>query len=313
MALFDALRPAMLAAARSPRLERTISTMPATRSLVRRFVAGETEADAALAATALLDSGRLASIDYLGEDTVDAASAADTVAHYRALLSVLPRSHGPVPKIEVSVKLSALGLGLPNGPALALENARAVCAAAEIVGAWVSVDAEGHASTDTALSVIRDLRADFPTVGTVLQAYLHRTEADCRDLSGTRVRLCKGAYAEPAAVAFQGRAAVADSYLRCLAILMRGAGYPMVASHDPSMLRAALRLASETGRPTTEYEFQMLYGIRTEEQLRLAGEGYPVRIYLPYGAQWYGYFMRRLAERPANLGFLLRALEKGHR
>lgn len=311
MAIFDALRPAMLAAARSPRLERTVTRLPAAQALVNRFIAGESEADAVNAAAALIDSGRMVSVDYLGENTFDAAAAAATVGHYRALLAALPRQleheHGQH-TVEVSVKLSALGLALPDGHRVALANARAICAAAEEVGAWVSVDAESHASTDATLAVIRDLRADFPAVGAVLQAYLRRTEDDCRQLSDSRIRLCKGAYDEPAAAAYQGRDAVAQSYLRCLEVLMRGDGYPMAATHDPALLAATHHLASETGRAATDYEFQMLYGVRADEQLRLTDEGSRVRVYLPYGARWYGYFMRRLAERPANLSFFLRAL-----
>jgi proline dehydrogenase len=143
-----------------------------------------------------------------------------------------------------------------------------------------------------------------------LQAYLHRTEADCRELAGpdSRIRLCKGAYREPHTVAFQRSAEVTDSYLRCLEILMRGAGYPMVATHDPVLILAAEQLAAEIGRGPQQFEHQMLYGIRDAEQLRLAAEGNVMRVYVPYGSQWYGYLTRRLAERPANLTFFLRAL-----
>lgn len=306
MAIFDALRPTMLAAARSPRLEQTIIRIPATRGLVERFVAGETEADAVKTTAALLDSERMVSVDYLGDDTLDTAQAADTVRHYLLLLAALPQCLAH--EVEVSVKLSALGLNLPGGHRVALENARAICAAARAVGAWVSVDAEGHASTDGALAVIAELRGEFPSIGTVLQAYLRRTEADCAALAGTRIRLCKGAYDEPVSVAFHGREDVSASYLRCLEILMRGDGYPMAATHDPELIAAAQRLAAETGRAATDFELQMLYGIRGDEQLRLTAAGSRVRIYLPYGDRWYGYFMRRLAERPANLGFFLRAL-----
>ncbi|MFL6027115.1 MAG: proline dehydrogenase family protein, partial [Friedmanniella sp.] len=152
--------------------------------------------------------------------------------------------------------------------------------------------------------------AEFPTVGTVLQAYLHRTEADCRAFAGpgSRIRLCKGAYAEPAPVAFQSRAEVDDSYRRCLRVLMAGEGYPMVASHDPEMIAAAKSYAAAEGRTDSDFEFQMLYGIREEEQQRLVAEGHHLRVYTPYGHEWYGYFMRRLAERPANLLFFLRSL-----
>jgi proline dehydrogenase len=169
---------------------------------------------------------------------------------------------------------------------------------------------EDHTTTDATLSVLRELRQDFPWVGAVLQAYLRRTEGDCRDLAtpGSRIRLCKGAYAEPASVAFTDKTEVDRSYVRCLKVLMAGSGYPMVASHDPRLIAIAAHLAAETGRTADKFEFQMLYGIRPDEQQRLAEDGNRIRVYLPYGGEWYGYFMRRLAERPANLTFFLRSL-----
>lgn len=316
MALSSILRPALLAAGRSVRMERTISKVPVTKHVVDRFVAGESEPDAVRAARALVASGRYITIDYLGEDTTDIAQANATVNHYLELLPALaelrcPTGTGDVANIEVSLKLSALGQFLPrDGHRIAADNARTICAAAEAAGAWVTVDAEDHTTTDSTLSIVKELRADFPTLGTVLQAYLLRTEADCKDLSGpgSRIRLCKGAYKEPAEVAFQGKAEVDASYLRCLRILMEGNGYPMVASHDPAMIEAGLQLAGQTGRTPAQFELQMLYGIRDAEQRRLVGEGHNVRVYIPYGQQWYGYFMRRLAERPANLAFFLRSL-----
>jgi proline dehydrogenase len=180
---------------------------------------------------------------------------------------------------------------------------------------WVTVDAEDHITTDATLNIVRELRGDFGWLGTVLQAYLRRTHGDCREFaaSGARIRLCKGAYDEPASVAYRDRDDVTDSYLRCLRVLMAGSGYPMVASHDPVVIAAAGELARETGRDTTSYEYQMLYGIRDAEQRRLADAGNAMRVYVPFGTQWYGYFVRRLAERPANLAFFLRALlEKDH-
>ncbi|UZG52624.1 proline dehydrogenase family protein [Rhodococcus opacus] len=319
MAAADLLRPALLAAARSPRMERSISKVPVARNLVDRFVAGETESQAITATTGILDSGRYITIDYLGEDTTDLTQANNTVSHYLVLLSNLsalatsggtPATFPPSP-VEVSLKLSALGQSLArDGHKVALENAHKICTAAEEAGAWVTVDAEDHTTTDSTLSIVRELREDFPTLGTVLQAYLKRTEADCKDMSGpgSRIRLCKGAYKEPASVAYQGKDAVDDSFLRCLRILMNGQGYPMVASHDPAMISAAMQYAEAKGRAADEFELQMLYGIRDSEQLRLVGEQKHVRTYLPYGEQWYGYFMRRLAERPANLAFFLRSL-----
>jgi proline dehydrogenase len=169
---------------------------------------------------------------------------------------------------------------------------------------------EDHTTTDSTLGILRELRADFPSTGAVLQAYLHRTESDCRDLAtaGSRVRLCKGAYKEPESVAFQDKHQVNLSYVRCLKVLMAGEGYPMVASHDPRLIEIAGALAARNQRVQGSYEYQMLFGIRPDEQKRLAEQGETVRVYVPYGDQWYGYLMRRLAERPANLAFFARSL-----
>ncbi|OLT31258.1 proline dehydrogenase family protein [Rhodococcus sp. BGS-1C] len=306
--LNNPLRPALLAAARSPKLESAMSKMRITRQLVDRFVAGESEPEVVAAVASLLESGRTVSVDYLGEDTTDAARASATVEAYLSLLQAYSTIDASPRSLEVSLKLSALGQGIDRS--LALRGARTICAAAEAAGVWVTVDAEDHTTTDSTLSIVRELRQDYPDLGTVLQAYLERTEDDCRELSGprSRIRLCKGAYNEPASVAFQKPADVSASYLRCLRVLMNGDGYPMVASHDPEMIDAADRFARESSRGTESYEYQMLYGIRELEQQRLVAEGNRVRVYVPYGDQWYGYFMRRLAERPANLMFFFRSL-----
>jgi proline dehydrogenase len=211
----------------------------------------------------------------------------------------------------VSVKLSAIGQALPgNGEKIALEHALTICHAARNAGTTVTLDMEDHTTTDSTLSVLAELRKDFPDTGAVLQSYLHRTESDCRDLAhaGSRVRLCKGAYKEPASVAYQDAEDVDLSYVRCLKVLMAGEGYPMIASHDPRIIDIARALASRQGREPDSYEFQMLYGIRPDEQRRLAAHGNQVRVYVPYGHEWYGYLMRRMAERPANLTFFLRSL-----
>ena len=309
------VRPAILAAARSDRLRRSAERMPATRNLVHRFVPGETVGDAIAAVGVLRDSGRLVTIDYLGEDVTDVYTAEQTVAAYLQLLDALGArtedGDARVRPLEVSLKLSALGQALPkDGEKIACENAHTICERAREVGAWVTVDAEDHTTTDSTLSIVRDLRADFDWLGTVLQAYLRRTEADCREFAaaGARIRLCKGAYDEPASVAFRGLDEVNGSYLHCLRILMAGSGYPMVASHDPAIIAAVPGLAREFNRGPDEFEYQMLYGIRDAEQCRLAAGGNHVRVYVPFGTQWYGYFVRRLAERPANLTFFLRAL-----
>ncbi|SEF34831.1 L-proline dehydrogenase [Amycolatopsis pretoriensis] len=304
------LRAPLLAAARSRKIRALVEAVPATRSVVRRFVAGSETADAVRVARELAADGRRTTLDHLGEDTTDAAQAASTVAAYEAVLTALA-AEGLAEGADVSVKLSAVGQFLPsNGEDVALENARKICAAAEAVGATVTLDMEDHTTTDSTLGILRELRGEYPWVGAVLQAYLHRTEADCRALSGpgSRVRLCKGAYAEPESVAFQEKSEVDKSYVRCLRVLMAGSGYPMVASHDPRMIEIAAALADENGRKDDDHEFQMLYGIRPEEQARIAASGSRMRVYVPYGDEWYGYFMRRLAERPANLAFFLRGL-----
>jgi len=169
---------------------------------------------------------------------------------------------------------------------------------------------EDHTTTDSTLRVLDALRADFGWVGVAVQAYLRRTEADCVALAtaGSRVRLCKGAYAEPASVAYQSRDEVDRSYVRCLRALMAGSGYPMIATHDPRLISIAGSLAATHGRSAADHEYQMLHGVRPDEQRRLAAAGATMRVYVPYGHDWYGYFMRRLAERPANVGFFLRSL-----
>ncbi|MBX9920212.1 proline dehydrogenase family protein [Mycolicibacterium frederiksbergense] len=314
MSVFQKLaRPAILAASRSETLRRTAERMPVTRDVVHRFVPGETIDDAMGSVAVLRDSRRFVSIDYLGEDVTDVETADATVQAYLGLLDALERrgETGPEPRsLEVSLKLSALGQALPrDGEKIAMENAHTICAKARDVGVWVTVDAEDHTTTDSTLSIVQDLRTDFAWLGTVLQAYLKRSEGDCREFaeSGARIRLCKGAYDEPASVAFRERAEVTDSYLRCLRILMAGGGYPMVASHDPEIIDAVPAMVREFGRGVADYEYQMLYGIRDAEQRRLVDSSH-VRVYVPFGTQWYGYFVRRLAERPANLAFFVRAL-----
>ena len=304
------LRQPLLMLARSERVKKLVSTMPVSSGIVSSYVPGETIDSAAKATQGLVDDGLRVTLDYLGEDTLDVEQAEATTQAYLDLLKELS-AQGLTRYAEVSVKLSAVGQALPDvGDKVALENARTICRAARNAGTTVTLDMEDHTTTDSTLRVLRELRKDFPETGAVLQAYLRRTEADCRALAaeGSRVRLCKGAYDEPERVAFQDRLEVDRAYVRCLRILMEGDGYPMIATHDPRMVAIAEALVRRTGRSADTYEFQMLYGIRPEEQLRLVGDGHRVRVYVPYGQEWYGYLVRRLAERPANLGFFLRAL-----
>ena len=304
------LRQPLLMLARSDKVKRFVTAMPVSSGIVARYVPGEATDDAVEATDALIQSGLHVTLDFLGEDTLDREQADATVTAYLDLLEALS-AKGLSRNAEVSVKLSAVGQALPDvGEKVALENARTICHAARNAGTTVTLDMEDHTTTDSTLGILRELRKDFPETGAVLQAYLHRTEADCRDLAyeGSRVRLCKGAYHEPESVAFQDKHDVDKSYVRCLKVLMAGQGYPMIASHDPRMVDIAGALATRNGRAQGTYEYQMLFGIRPDEQKRLAEAGEKVRVYLPYGQEWYGYLMRRLAERPSNLTFFLHSL-----
>ena len=300
----------LLMLSRSEMVKKLVSTMPVSAGIVRSYVPGETTESVVEASAREVDEGIRVTLDFLGEDTLDADQAEATVAAYLEVLEALS-ARGLTRMAEVSVKLSAIGQALPDqGHKIALENARTICRAARNAGTTVTLDMEDHTTTDSTLAILRELRKDFPETGAVLQAYLHRTEADCRTLAyeGSRVRLCKGAYKEPETVAFQDRLDVDKSYVRCLKVLLAGQGYPMIASHDPRMIEIASSLARRYGRATGTYEFQMLYGIRPDEQKRLAGAGETVRVYIPYGTEWYGYLMRRLAERPQNLSFFAKSL-----
>lgn len=304
------LGTALLAASRSPRVRTLVTTAPVTRRQVNRFIAGDDVAAALDATRRLAARGLTVTMDHLGEDTVERTQAESTRDAYLTLLGLLDEQQ-LAGSAEASLKLSALGQALPGyGEKIALDNARQICAAAARAGTTVTLDMEDHTTVDSTLGILRELRADFPWVGVAIQSALYRTEADCRDLAtaGSRVRLVKGAYAEPSSVAHAAKSDVDAAYERCLAILMAGQGYPMVGSHDQRMIDAAKRLAAEHGKAADAFEFQMLYGIRTSAQEQLRAEGFRMRVYLPYGVDWYGYFMRRLAERPANVGFLLRSL-----
>ena len=301
------LRRTILAAARSDRARHVVTHAPVSRTLVRRFVAGESVDDAVLAARRLVDEGLYVSLDHLGEDTTDEAQAKATTSAYLGLLDRLS-AEGLTEGAEVSVKLSAIGQALDHG--MTLDNARQVCEAAARHHTTVTIDMEDHTTTDQTLETVTELRADFPSVGAVLQAYLRRTEGDCRELaySGSRVRLCKGAYEEPESVAYTNRQEVDRSYVRCLNVLRSCDGYPMVATHDPRLIAIADERAKWYDRAKGSFEFQLLYGVRPDEQRRLAGIGETVRVYVPYGDEWYGYLMRRMAEKPANLAVFLRSL-----
>jgi len=304
------IRRALLSLSRQKKIQEISASAPVTRSVVARFVAGETESDAVRAAGELAGEGLLSTIDHLGEDILARGQADATRDAYVRLLKGLDEA-GLAAAAEVSVKLSAVGQALPgDGEKIALDNARAICEAAQAAGTTVTLDMEDHTTTDSTLGILRELRQDFPGTGAVLQAYLYRTEQDCRDLAyeGSRIRLCKGAYKEPESVAFQAKQDVDKAYVRCMRILFDSPCYPMIASHDPRLVEIAGALATRADRAKGTYEHQMLYGVRPEEQRRLVKAGERMRVYIPYGAEWYGYMVRRMAEKPANMALFMRSM-----
>ena len=286
------LRRVLLAASASPRLRQLITTAPATRAIVDSYVAGETAPDAVRVTRALRAAGLLVSLDYLGEDTKEQAQATAVTDEYVHLLGQLGAeglTQGGA--AEVSVKPTAVGLFLDASTAV--DNIARICAAAAEAGTTVTLDAEEYAAIEPTQQIAAKLRAEHPDLGCVVQACLRRAEADCR---------------APESVAFTARREVDQSYARCLRALMNGPGYPMIATHDPRLIQITGSLAHLTGRAPDSFEYQMLYGIRPAEQRRLANTGARMRVYVPYGGDWYAYLVRRLAERPANLAFFLRSL-----
>ncbi|MFG2718173.1 proline dehydrogenase family protein [Streptomyces sp. NPDC048416] len=303
------LGPVILAASRSDKMRRLVSAAPMTKPVVNRFIPGETVAQVVPIVEETVAKGLELTLDVVGEDITTPEQAAHARDAYLELIERLKElGHGT--KAEMSVKLSMFGQALEGGHELALANVRPVVEAAAAIGTTVTLDAEDHTTLDSMFAIHDELRKDFPQTGCVIQAYLFRTEADAKRLAdaGSRVRIVKGAYKEPAEVAYQDKGEIDKAYVRILKILMEGEGYPMIGSHDPRLIAIGQELARRAGRKLDEYEFQMLYGIRSEEHLRLAAEGHRMRVYTAYGTDWYGYFMRRLAEKPANLLFFLRSM-----
>ncbi|MFJ7153708.1 proline dehydrogenase family protein [Streptomyces sp. NPDC101118] len=303
------LGPVILAASRSDKMRKIVSAAPVTKPVVNRFIPGETVDQVIPIVVDLTQKGLEVTLDVVGEDitTVEQSYAARDA--YLELIEHLKELElGET--AEMSVKLSMFGQALEGGHELALANVRPVVEAAAAIGTTVTLDAEDHTTLDSMFAIHEELRKDFPQTGCVIQAYLFRTEADARRLAaaGSRVRIVKGAYKEPASVAYQDKAEIDKAYVRILRILMEGEGYPMIGSHDPRLIAITQELARQAGRKLDEYEFQMLYGIRSEEHHRLAAEGHRMRVYTAYGTDWYGYFMRRLAEKPANLLFFVRSM-----
>lgn len=274
--------------------------------LAKRFIAGETVDQAMDAVAALNAQGMSATLDFLGEDVTVRAEADRTRDAYFALLDAI-RTRGV--ETNVSVKLTAMGLLIDE--ALALENLRAVVErASHNHDPFVRIDMEGSAVTDATLRVFERLYAQTEHVGPVLQAYLKRTQADVERAIAlnARVRLCKGAYGEPPEIAYKDMAAIRSHYMRCAEALLERGNYPGIATHDPRLIEAVETFARERSIGRDRFEFQLLYGVRPDLQRRLVDEGYRVRIYVPYGTHWAGYFYRRITERKENAFFALRSM-----
>ena len=302
------LRSALLALSRRRSLGRLATSVPAGRAAVARFVAGETLEEALDALERLRAAGFRTTVDVLGEAVTSAEAARLAAGSYLATLDALAAAGLDR---NVSVKLSALGLGLD--PGLARDNLSRILERAAELGAFVRIDMEDHATTDATLALWRELRSlnqGRGDSGVVLQAALRRTGADVEALvaEGGRVRLCKGAYREPASVAFASKAEVDAQYANHLERLLVAGTFPAIATHDIRMIRRAVEIVRDNGIGRDRFEFQMLYGVRRDLQEQLLDAGYGVRVYVPYGREWYPYFMRRLAERPANVAFVLRNL-----
>ena len=278
---------------------------PLLRRVALRFVAGTTLDQAADAVRALNETRAMATLDVLGE-SVDDRAAADRAA--AAYVAAIERIAAEQLDANVSLKLTQMGLDL--GVDTCVEAVRPVVEAGKRHGIFVRIDMEGAAYTERTLEVTRRLHAEGCDVGVVLQAYLHRSTADAQALAaeGIRVRICKGAYAEPAEIAWHERERIGQSFVEIAKLLLEADAYPAIATHDPEMISAVSDFVKARGIGRDRFEFQMLYGIRRDLQRQLLEQGYRLRIYVPFGTEWYPYFMRRLAERPANVVFVLRSI-----
>jgi len=312
----QAMRSTLLTLSHRKSLGRLATRIPITRPMVRRFISGESFDEALPAIRRLRDAGMGTTVDVLGESVSAEADARAAADRYLALLDLIAANG-----IDRNVSLKPSQMGLAIDPALAHANIGRIVAKAVEIGAFVRIDMEDHTTTDATLDLWRAVRPAAGTdgaraadVGVVIQAALRRSDDDVEAIigAGGRVRLCKGAYKEPHAVAYAEKAEVDEAYERLMLRLMRAGTYPALATHDVRLIKRAVEVAKAEGIARDSFEFQMLYGIRRDLQEQLAGAGYKVRVYVPFGGQWYPYFMRRLAERPANVSFLLRNMWRDH-
>jgi proline dehydrogenase len=300
------LRNGILATAERDEVERLIRNSPWSRAVVARFVAGDRLDDALIVANRLGRQGLTTTLDQLGENVITPTEARSAVETYAETLRQMAASNLDP---NISVKLTMLGLDI--GDEVAHDNMQVLLETARSVDGFVRIDMEGSAYTERTLAIAEALHERFAgLVGTVIQAYLHRSDRDVERLIELqmRVRLVKGAYAEPASLALQRPREIDEAFVRLMERLLEAGRYPAIATHDPALVRATQGFALRMGIDPARWEFQMLYGVRREVQVALAREGYGMRIYVPFGADWYPYFARRIAERPANMLFVLRQL-----
>jgi len=289
----------------SDRVRRLLFKLPFSRGAASRFVAGDGHDDALTVAAELNGQGFRVTLDLLGESVSERSEAEAAAAEYADSLELIEQNSA---RATISLKLTQLGLDIDTE--FCASNLERIVGRADELGNFVRIDMEDSAYTERTLQIFHQVSQEHGNVGIVIQSYLRRSEADVRRLIelGAPVRLCKGAYKEPSSVAFQDRAEVDASYVRLMKMLFDGGVPTAIATHDERMIKATREYARSAGVSQDAYEFQMLYGVRRQLQRELAADGLPVRIYLPYGSQWYSYFMRRMAERPANLKFVLRAM-----
>jgi proline dehydrogenase len=297
------VRSTLLKLSENKSFARWVTSNQTTRKMSHRFVAGETLDEAIAAARVCNQQGMLVSLDYLGENV---ATAADAQRARDAYLQVFDKISAEKLNANVSCKLTQLGLDISaefcEGQLLSIVERAAA------YGNFLRVDMEGSLYTARTIDVVKRVRTQNPAVGTVIQSYLYRSEQDVNDLLayGCRIRLCKGAYKEPPEVAFPRKQDVDANYVKLMQILLSSGFYHGIATHDPKMIAATIRHAAKENISKDDFEFQMLYGVRTDLQRQLVRDGFRLRIYIPYGQDWFPYFMRRLAERPANLAFFVR-------
>jgi proline dehydrogenase len=297
------LRSALLKLSENKKFGTWVTSNPTTSRMARRFVAGETLEEAIAAARRCNEAGMMASLDYLGENVCTTSDAQRSRDAYLEIFETIAQE-----KLQANISCKLTQLGLDINSEFCTGLVLSIVERAASFDNFLRIDMEGSAYTQRTIDLVKRVRARNPAVGTVIQSYLYRSETDIADLLaiGCRIRLVKGAYKEPEDVAFPKKADVDANYIRLMQILLSSGFYHAMATHDPRMIAATIRHAAARGVSKDDFEFQMLYGVRTDLQRRLVKDGYRVRIYIPFGNDWFPYFMRRLAERPANVGFILR-------